>query len=175
MSTQDKLIITTRPVRTTTYRGSYDENHNYVGIGDEPPQKGRGLFAIKNIPIGTEVCEYGHRGQILNQAEKDEEQTVRPNDKWLQISKGASPMYINGSGTLGGLINHGCGRTIHCPANVQLQRDDRDNYVAVTSIKHITEGTWLALDYNFSDDELYNHHPDQQWWQHYICPQCGRQ
>ena len=148
--------------------GRYDEDRVYVTERLEDG-KGWGVAAVRDIDVGTQLVEYTGTDFVGDKA-RDEEQARSPSTMWLEIRRG---VFRKGDGTGASLINHACGKTINCPANVQYQRVDGSTWAV--SIKPIdgptADGiaTFLAVDYNL-DKAL----PDNANlpWLHQRCPVC---
>ena len=148
--------------------GQYDENPVYVTERLEDG-KGWGVAAVQDIDVGTQLVEYTGTDFVGDKA-RDEEQAQSPSTMWLQIRRG---VFRKGDGKGASLINHACGKTINCPANVQYQRVDSS--IWAVSIKPIdgptADGiaTFLTVDYNLDKS-----HPDNADlpWLHQLCPVC---
>ena len=78
--------------------------------------KSRGVHAIQFIPAGTTVFQYGY-GSSITQIQKDNAERQHHSDSWFRL---ANNSYIDGTGTLGELIKHACGKHPECPANVKI-------------------------------------------------------
>ena len=131
--------------------------------------KGRGVAAVHNIDVGTQLVEYTGT-DFVGDKERDAEQARSPSTMWLEIRPG---VFRKGDGTGASLINHACGKTINCPANVQYQLVDGSTWaVFIKPIDGPTaDGTevFLAVDYNLDKS-----HPDNADlpWLHQLCPVC---
>ena len=148
--------------------GQYDEDPVYVTECLEDG-KGWGVAAVRDIDIGTQLVEYTGTDFVGNKA-REIEQAQSPSTMWLEIRPG---VFRKGDGKGAPLINHACGKTLNCPANVQYQHVDGSTWaVSIKSIEGpATNGikTFLAVDYNLDKS-----HPDNADlpWLHQLCPVC---
>ena len=148
--------------------GQYDEDPVYVTECLEDG-KGWGVAAVRDIAIGTQLVEYTGTDFVGNKA-REIEQAQSPSTMWLEIRPG---VFRKGDGKGAPLINHACGKTLNCPANVQYQHVDGSTWaVSIKSIEGpATNGikTFLAVDYNLDKS-----HPDNADlpWLHQLCPVC---
>ena len=148
--------------------GRYDEDPVYVTERLED-SKGWGVAAVRDIEVGTQLVEYTGTDFVGDKA-RETEQARSPSTMWLEIRPG---VFRKGDGRGASLINHACGKTINCPANVQYQRVEGSTWAV--SIKPIdgptADGiaTFLAVDYNLDKS-----HPDNADlpWLHQLCQVC---
>ena len=112
--------------------------------------KGRGLYAVKDIREGTKIIDY--KGKIITNKQVDK------SDKY----DNTKPIYLftlNKKYTLdgdfvwntAGLINHSC--------NPNSQYDGKGLKIWITAIKDIKKGEELTCDYGFSYDSDYKQFP----------------
>ena len=112
--------------------------------------KGRGLYASKNIEAGTKIVNY--IGKIVTNKQVDE------SDKYDNIK----PIYLftlNKKYTLdgdfpwniAGLVNHSC--------EPNSQYDGKGLKIWITASKHIKKGEEITCDYGFGFDKDYKQFP----------------
>jgi len=142
--------------RLCHFRGSYNENPVFF-VKLKQQGKGWGVKCIQACGAGQDVGQYG--GKPVTAAQKAALVLLDPkNNKWLKISDGATPLYVNGvdvkRGSLAALINHGCGVDERCEANCKVIFDDvRRKEPWVVTTRAIRKGEWLALDYGYRYEE----------------------
>lgn len=146
------------PHREARFKGSLDENPEWVelyGAG----YMGYGVRAARKIPAGTQVALYSGR-MIRSEWAYDEWTRWNPADKILKARGGKDPLWIDAatSDELGGMINHGCGRTVNCPAQTVLVIDDQNrDKVSVVTTRPVLAGEQLLLDYCIDHNALWRH------------------
>ena len=161
-------VFSGRFPRQAKFSGNYGENLTYVAPCQEPGKQ-QGLIATRFIPSGTQIARYG-RGVPISQREKDQQEQIHHHNNWFQTTAGQHPTFLDGTGSLGALVNHECGKHFYCLANSQIQRDGTKYWI--TSIKDIEEGEYLSMDYNFDPAEMQLDTDDQEWWRQYTCSVC---
>jgi uncharacterized protein len=112
--------------------------------------QGRGVFATRKIPRGTEIIEY--RGQIIDDDEADRRYPWSDEERHhtflFRLDNG---MVIDAGprGNAAKYINHSCDP--NCEAV-----EDEDDRVFIYALRDIARGEELVYDYNFILDEPHN-------------------
>lgn len=118
---------------------------------------GRGLFATRRIPKGTQVIEYG--GEVVSRKEGDRrgiawaEEAAKTGDASVYVFTLTKKKDIDGNFPWNDarLINHSCDP--NCETEI-----DENNHVWVLALRDIAGEEELFYDYNF-DAEHYEDHP----------------
>ncbi|MBF6617178.1 SET domain-containing protein [Pollutimonas thiosulfatoxidans] len=108
---------------------------------------GKGVFAARDIPAGTQILEY--RGQRITSEEADEMHPVNPDDPFHTFFFSLSSGKIINGGKRGNdakWINHSCG------PNCEAQEDDSGKRVYVVALEDIAAGSELFYDYGLIMD-----------------------
>ena len=112
--------------------------------------KGRGLYAIKDIKEGTKIIDYV--GKIITNKQVDESAKY-DNNKPIYLFTLNKKYTLDGDfpWNTAGLINHSC--------NPNSQYDGKGLKIWITAIKDIKMGEEFTCDYGFSFDEDYKQFP----------------
>ena len=112
--------------------------------------KGRGLYAAKDIKEGTKIIDY--KGKIITNKQVDESDKY-DNKKPIYLFTLNKRYTLDGDYpfNVAGLINHSC--------NPNSQYDGKGLKIWVTAIKDIKKGEEFTCDYGFSFDEDYKQFP----------------
>ena len=112
--------------------------------------KGRGLYATKNIKEGTKIIEY--KGKIITNKQVDESNKY-DNSKQIYLFTLNKRYTLDGDfrWNTAGLINHSC--------NPNAQYDGKGLKIWITTIKDIKKGEEFTCDYGFSFDADYKQFP----------------
>ena len=112
--------------------------------------KGRGLYASKDIKEGTKIIDY--IGKIITNKEADESDKF-DNKKKIYLFNLNKKFSLDGdfSYNIAGLINHSCDN--NCDYNGKGLK------IWITAIKDIKKGEEITCDYGFSFDEDYKQFP----------------
>ena len=116
--------------------------------------KGRGLYATKNVKEGTKFIDY--KGKIITNKQVDESEKY-DNGKPIYLFTLNKKYTLDGDFTwnTAGLVNHSC--------NPNSQYDGKGFKVWITAIKDIKKGEEFSYDYGFGYDKDYKD---------YVC-KCG--
>ena len=108
--------------------------------------KGRGLYATKDIKEGTKIINY--RGKILTNKQVDDSEKFN-NSKPIYLFTLNKKYTLDGdfSWNTAGLINHSCDNN--------CDYDGKGLKIWVTTIKDIKKGEEFTCDYGFGLDENY--------------------
>ena len=108
--------------------------------------KGRGLYAAKNIKEGTKIIDYV--GKIITNKQVDESAKY-DNNKPIYLFTLNKKYTLDGDfpWNTAGLINHSC--------NPNSQYDGKGFKIWITAIKDIKKGEEFTCDYGFGYDEDY--------------------
>ena len=103
--------------------------------------KGRGLYATKDIKEGTKIINY--KGKIITNKQVDQSEKY-DNNKPIYLFTLNKRYTLDGDFTwnTAGLINHSC--------NPNSQYDGKGLKIWITSIKDIKKGEEFTCDYGFS-------------------------
>ena len=112
--------------------------------------KGRGLYAAKDIKAGTKIINY--IGKILTNNEVEESNKF-DNTKPIYLITLNKRLTLDGDFTwnTAGLINHSC--------NNNCDYEGKGLKIWVSAIKDIKKGEEFTCDYGFSFDENYKQFP----------------
>ena len=112
--------------------------------------KGRGLYAAKNIKAGTKIINY--KGKIVTNKEVDESDKY-DNGKPIYLFTLNKKYSMDGdfSWNIAGLINHSC--------DPNSQYDGIGLKIWITAIKDIKKGEEITCDYGFGFDKDYKQFP----------------
>ena len=112
--------------------------------------KGRGLYASKNIKEGTKIIDY--IGKIITNKEADESDKF-DNKKKIYLFNLNKKFSLDGdfSYNIAGLINHSCDN--NCDYNGKGLK------IWITAIRDIKKGEEITCDYGFGFDEDYKQFP----------------
>jgi SET domain-containing protein len=112
--------------------------------------KGRGLYASRDIKKGTKIIDY--IGKIITNKEADESDKF-DNKKKIYLFNLNKKFSLDGdfSYNIAGLINHSCDN--NCDYNGKGLK------IWITAIKDIKKGEEITCDYGFSFDEDYKQFP----------------
>ena len=112
--------------------------------------KGRGLYASRDIKKGTKIIDY--IGKIITNKEADESDKF-DNKKKIYLFNLNKRFSLDGdfSYNVAGLINHSCDN--NCDYNGKGLK------IWITAIKDIKKGEEITCDYGFSFDEDYKQFP----------------
>ena len=112
--------------------------------------KGRGLYASRDIKEGTKIIDY--IGKIITNKEADESDKF-DNKKKIYLFNLNKKFSLDGdfSYNIAGLINHSCDN--NCDYNGKGLK------IWITAIKDIKKGEEITCDYGFSFDEDYKQFP----------------
>ena len=112
--------------------------------------KGRGLYATKNIKAGTKIINYV--GKIITNKQVDESEKF-DNKKPIYLFTLNKRYTLDGdfSWNIAGLINHSCDNN--------CDYEGKGLKVWVTAIKDIKKDEEFSYDYGFSFDEDYKNYP----------------
>ena len=112
--------------------------------------KGRGLYATKDIKAGTKIINY--IGKILTNKEVDESNKF-DNTKPIYLITLNKRFTLDGdfSWNIAGLINHSC--------NNNCDYEGKGLKIWVSAIKDIKKGEEFTCDYGFSFDKDYKQFP----------------
>ena len=110
----------------------------------------RGLYAAKNINVGTRIIEY--RGKIITNKE------VEKNPKF-DNSKDIYLFDLNKRYSLDGAFTWNTARLINHSCSPNCEVEGKGNKIWVKSIKNIKKGEELNYDYGFSYDSDYKDFP----------------
>lgn len=134
------------------------------------PIHGRGVFAAKDIPLGTEVIEY--TGKLITREEADELYDeiyaghtflFTLNDDWI--------IDANQDGNDAKWINHGC--EPNClPVLYEDEHDRALDQVFILTLRDIKKGEELNYDYGISFDIPYTARLKKIWACHCGAPSC---
>ena len=108
--------------------------------------RGRGLYAAKDIKEGTKIIDY--KGKIITNKQVDESDKY-DNDKPIYLFTLNKKYTLDGDfpWNTAGLINHSC--------NPNSQYDGKGLKIWITAIKNIKKGEEFTCDYGFSFSEDY--------------------
>ena len=112
--------------------------------------KGRGLYAAKDIKEGTKIIDY--KGKIITNKQVDESSKY-DNNKPIYLFALNKRYTLDGdfSWNIAGLINHSC--------NPNSQYDGKGLKIWITAIKDIKKGEEFTCDYGFGFDKDYKQFP----------------
>ena len=112
--------------------------------------KGRGLYATKEIKEGTKIINY--MGKIITNKQVDESDKF-DNEKPIYLFTLNKRYTLDGdfSWNTAGLINHSC--------NPNTQYDGKGLKIWVTATKNIKKDEEITADYGFGYDEDYKQFP----------------
>ena len=112
--------------------------------------KGRGLYATKDIKEGTKIINYTGKIITNKQVERSEKYG---NDKPIYLFTLNKRYTLDGDfpWNIAGLINHSC--------DPNSQYDGKGLKIWITAIKDIKKGEEFTCDYGFSFDEDYKQFP----------------
>ena len=112
--------------------------------------KGRGLYASRDIKKGTKIIDY--IGKIITNKEADESDKF-DNKKKIYLFNLNKKFSLDGDFfyNIAGLINHSCDN--NCDYNGKGLK------IWITAIKDIKKGEEITCDYGFSFDEDYKQFP----------------
>tara|TARA_B100001250_G_scaffold350238_1_gene321860 strand:- start:4153 stop:4623 length:471 start_codon:yes stop_codon:yes gene_type:complete len=110
----------------------------------------RGLYAAKNINVGTRIIEY--KGKIITNKE------VEKNPKF-DNSKDIYLFDLNKRYSLDGAFTWNTARLINHSCSPNCEVEGKGNKIWVKSIKNIKKGEELNYDYGFSYDSDYKDFP----------------
>ncbi|MBD1161630.1 SET domain-containing protein-lysine N-methyltransferase [Pelagibacterales bacterium SAG-MED15] len=112
--------------------------------------KGRGLYAAKNIKAGTKIINY--KGKIVTNKEVDESDKY-DNGKPIYLFTLNKRYTLDGdfSWNTAGLINHSC--------NPNSEYDGKGLKIWIMAMKDIKKGEEITADYGFSFDKDYKQFP----------------
>ena len=112
--------------------------------------KGRGLYAKKNIKKGTKIINY--IGKIITNKQVDESDKY-DNGKPIYLFTLNKRYTLDGdfSWNTAGLINHSC--------DPNSQYDGKGLKIWITAITNINKGEEITCDYGFGFDEDYKQFP----------------
>ena len=112
--------------------------------------KGRGLYAVKDIKEGTKIINY--TGKIITNKQVDESDKY-DNGKPIYLFTLNKRYTLDGdfSSNIAGLINHSC--------DPNSQYDGKGLKIWITAIKDIKKGEEFTCDYGFGFDEDYKQFP----------------
>ena len=112
--------------------------------------KGRGLYAAKDIKVGTKIINY--KGKIITNKQVDESDKY-DNKKPIYLFTLNKKYTLDGDYpfNIAGLINHSC--------NPNSQYDGKGLKIWITAIKDIKKGEEFTCDYGFGFDEDYKQFP----------------
>ena len=112
--------------------------------------KGRGLYAAKDIKEGTKIIDY--KGKIITNKQVDESDKY-DNGKPIYLFTLNKKFTLDGDfpWNTAGLINHSC--------NPNSQYDGKGLKIWITAIKDIKKGEEFTCDYGFGFDEDYKQFP----------------
>jgi len=112
--------------------------------------KGRGLYASRDIKKGTKIIDY--IGKIITNKEADESDKF-DNKKKIYLFNLNKKFSLDGdfSYNIAGLINHSCDN--NCDYNGKGLK------IWITAIRDIKKGEEITCDYGFSFDEDYKQFP----------------
>ena len=112
--------------------------------------KGRGLYAAKDIKEGTKIIDY--KGKIITNKQVDESSKY-DNNKPIYLFTLNKRYTLDGdfSWNIAGLINHSC--------NPNSQYDGKGLKIWITAIKDIKKGEEFTCDYGFGFDKDYKQFP----------------
>ena len=112
--------------------------------------KGRGLYATKNIRSGTKIINY--KGKIITNKQLDRSDKY-DNDKPIYLFTLNKRYTLDGdfSWNIAGLVNHSC--------NPNSEYEGKGFKVWITAIKDIKQGEEITCDYGFSFDKDYKQFP----------------
>ena len=112
--------------------------------------KGRGLYATKNIRSGTKIINY--KGKIITNKQLDCSDKY-DNGKPIYLFTLNKRYTLDGdfSWNIAGLVNHSC--------NPNSEYEGKGFKVWITAIKDIKQGDEITCDYGFSFDKDYKQFP----------------
>ena len=112
--------------------------------------KGRGLYAAKDIKVGTKIINY--KGKIITNKQVDESDKY-DNKKPIYLFTLNKKYTLDGDYpfNIAGLINHSC--------NPNSQYDGKGLKIWITAIKDIKKGEEFTCDYGFGFSEDYKQFP----------------
>ena len=112
--------------------------------------KGRGLYASRDIKKGTKIINY--IGKIITNEEADESSKY-DNKKRIYLFSLNNKFSLDGdfSYNIAGLVNHSCDN--NCDYNGKGLK------IWITAIRDIKKGEEITCDYGFSFDEDYKQFP----------------
>ena len=112
--------------------------------------KGRGLYAAKDIKEGTKIIDY--KGKIITNKQVDESDKY-DNKKPIYLFTLNKRYTLDGDYpfNIAGLINHSC--------NPNSQYDGKGLKIWITAIKDIKKGEEFTCDYGFGYDRDYKQFP----------------
>lgn len=117
-------------------------------IVKETEKKGRGCYAAKDIPKGTQIIEY--KGKIISKAvsEKIEVKHKAKGELWIFTLNDAYDIDASRQGNEARFINHSC--ETNCEA---VNYDDEEVWIEAT--RDIKKGDELSYNYGFDEPDAY--------------------
>lgn len=114
----------------------------------ETAEKGRGCFAIKDIPKGTQIIEY--KGKIISKAVSDkmESKHKAKGELWIFTLNDEYDIDASRQGNEARFINHSC--DTNCEA---VNYDDEEVWIEAS--RDIKAGEELSYNYGFSEPDEY--------------------
>ena len=112
--------------------------------------KGKGLYATKNIKSGTKIINY--KGKIITNKELDGSEKY-DNNKPIYLFTLNKRYTLDGDfpWNIAGLVNHSC--------DPNSEYEGKGFKVWITAAKEIKKGEEITCDYGFSYDEDYKNFP----------------
>lgn len=124
-------------------------------------KKGRGCFAVKDIPKGTQIIEYKGRRISKKLSDKQEEKHRLNGELWIFSLNDKEDIDASRAGNEARFINHAC--FPNCEA---VNYDDEE--VWIEALHDIKEGEELTYDYGFGEPDedypCYCGHEDCRGW-----------
>jgi len=109
-------------------------------------KKGRGCFAIRDIPKGTQIIQYKGRRISKQVAEKREQKHRTKGELWIFSLNDSEDIDASRGGNEARFINHAC--FPNCEA---INYDDEE--IWIESIQDIKKGEELSYDYGFQEPD----------------------
>jgi SET domain-containing protein len=116
------------------------------------PIHGRGVFALRDIPAGTQIVEY--RGEIISWP------TARARYAAMGL-EGQTYYFDRGDGTvIDGLVGGNSARYLNHSCEPNCEAINENGRIRIHAVRHIPSGSELLLDYLLQVDHSVDQGPD---------------
>jgi SET domain-containing protein len=117
------------------------------------PIHGNGVFALADIPVGTELIEY--RGKLLTHAQADRlyANTSETGHTFLFTLNDKYVIDANSEGNIARWINHSCAPNCRALLEENADGDKRKDRVTIETLRPLRAGEELTYDYGITLDE----------------------
>ena len=136
----------------------FDENFSspWVEIKDSKIH-GKGVFAKKDIPKGTQVIEYV--GENITKKESDKRADIVLESSKKDKTKGAVYIFeLNKKFDIDGNVSWNQARYINHSCDSNCESEDEDGHIWVTAMRDIKQGEEISYNYGYDLDDYEDHH-----------------